>query len=93
MISDKTLDETLLEMTRCMNALQALREERKGEARYCPKFECPQHRRRRLPGSGSVCEHCNTHLATDTSGPKLHAAVKRASLDLTRKLADLRAGR
>lgn len=61
MITDRTLDETLVELLRCQRALEALRKERKGSVRPA------------------------------TAGT--HAAAKRASMDLTRKLAALRAGR
>lgn len=71
MISDKTLDETLLEITRCMKALQALRASRK----------CLNDDTTRFINTG--------HWSATAE----HAAAKRASLDLTRKLADLRAGR
>lgn len=64
MISDKTLDEALVEAHRFIKAAKALRAKRKA-ADNC-----------RI--TGTVVEH---------------AACKRASLDLTRKLADLRQGR
>jgi hypothetical protein len=62
MITDKTLDEALVEIMRTKKALEALRKARK--------------------------------LGNDDRLPVAeHAAAKRASLDLTRKLAALRAGR
>lgn len=67
MIQDHTLDETLVELTRTLKALQALRKHRKD-----------------LEGSA---------FNSYSSEFPVHAAAKRASLDLTRKLADLRAGR
>ena len=64
MITDKTLDEALVELLRCKRALEALRAERKAAG----EFDYPKERRQ-------------------------HATALRASMDLTRKLADLRAGR
>lgn len=66
MITDKTLDETLVELLRCQRALEALRKDRK---------EFRQNGSEWYPFSPT------------------HAAAKRASMDLTRKLAALRAGR
>lgn len=71
MITDKTLDETLVELLRCQRALEALRKERKALAEH----EATQGKR------------CWPAPSPD------HAAAKRASMDLTRKLAALRAGR
>jgi hypothetical protein len=73
MITDKTLDEALVELLRCKRALEALRSARKTSA------ENP-------PGSvGLDWRVYDQHTE--------HAAAKRASMDLTRKLAALRAGR
>lgn len=71
MITDKTLDETLVELLRCQRVLEALRRKRKSNG------EEALTRGRKSYGS-EVSEH---------------AAAKRASMDLTRKLAALRAGR
>jgi len=65
MITDKTLDEALVEVMRCKRALEALRAERKALGDLPYRF----------------------------TPAKRHAAALRASMDLTRKLADLRAGR
>jgi hypothetical protein len=68
MITDKTLDEALVEAHRFIKAAKALRAKRK------------------------AAESVRIEWAiTDTVVE--HAACKRASLDLTRKLADLRQGR
>lgn len=75
MITDKTLDEALVELLRTKRALEALRVARKESA---AKYKGP------VP------------LVEDWQFYDQHrqqAAAKRASLDLTRKLADLRAGR
>lgn len=92
MITDKTLDETLVELLRCQRALEALRKERKAEERYCPANDCKDQFYRRPHGT-EFCPTCTCRMATSVSGPALHAAAKRASMDLTRKLAALRQGR
>lgn len=92
MITDKTLDEALVELLRTKRALEALRAERKAELRYCPAWDCEDHREK-MPNETDICPSCSCRMATSTSGPARHAAAKRATLDLTRKLADLRAGR
>lgn len=76
MITDKTLDEALVELLRCKKALEALRRARK-QALTRGEVGCTA-----VPGSW---DYYDKH--------REHAAAKRASLDLTRKLADLRAGR
>ena len=92
MITDKTLDEALFELLRTKKALEALRAERKSELRYCPLRVCPQHLKK-MPNETDFCPDCQSRMATSVSGYSRHAAAKRATLDLTRKLADLRAGR
>lgn len=70
MITDKTLDEALVELLRTKRSLEALRAERK-----------------------ETSEHEATQGKRCWPAPSVkHAAAKRATLDLTRKLADLRAG-
>lgn len=69
MITDKTLDETLVELLRCQRALEALRKARKQEK-----------------------QDLHFELGGRDSRPE-HAAAKRSSMDLTRKLAALRTGR
>ena len=72
MITDKTLDEAIIEAARFIKAAKELRAARKlSRAR--------------------VGLHCIDWAYGDQV--KEHAACKRASLDLTRKLADMRAGR
>lgn len=94
MITDRTLDETLFELLRCQRALEALRVKRKeikaeqfGEMYLAPKTNG---------------EYLEADVAAALSAPfvspcrklrTLNAAAKRASMDLTRKLASLRAGR
>lgn len=92
MITDKTLDEALVELLRCQRALEALRKERKAEHKYCPLRTCKNHLQK-FNTEESRCVLCGYALATSVSGPTLHAAAKRASMDLTRKLAALRTGR
>lgn len=76
MITDKTLDEALVEAHRFIKAAKALRSKRKAES-Y-------DHLGRRYGNAEAICRQlCSIE----------HAACKRASLDLTRKLADLRQGR
>lgn len=71
MITDRTLDEALVELLRTKRALEALRAKRKANG------EEALSRGRQFYGVET----------------KEHAAAKRATLDLTRKLADLRTGR
>lgn len=72
MISDKTLDEALVELLRTKKALEALRSKRK-EAKV-----------------GLMTTVDSDHWAVIRECIKEHSAAKRASLDLTRKLAELR---
>lgn len=74
MITDRTLDETLVELLRCQRALEALRKARKTAASE--------------RNDGEVAGYAIDRLCV-----KEHAAAKRSSMDLTRKLAALRAGR
>lgn len=76
MITDKTLDEALVEVMRCKRALEALRKARKDALRK-GKTGCPV--------GGDAWMYYSQRQE--------HAAALRASMDLTRKLADLRAGR
>lgn len=92
MITDKTLDEALVELLRTKKALEALRMQRKAEQRYCPARDCEEQFIKK-PNDTEFCPACTGRMATSVSGPAVHAAAKRASMDLTRKLADLRAGR
>lgn len=73
MISDKTLDEALVELLRTKKALEALRAKRKAVSEA-------EDSERRSNYQWRIDRHCT----------KEHAAAKRASLDLTRKLAELR---
>lgn len=75
MITDKTLDEAMVEAARFLKAAKALRKARKQSA---SKYKGPV-------ALVEDWQHYDQH--------RQHAACKRASLDLTRKLADLRAGR
>ncbi|MOA30084.1 hypothetical protein D3C78_1511380 [compost metagenome] len=93
MITDETIDQTILELARTMKALKVLKATRKGPVR-CINRECTRH------GDGKPFEstlgqrcYCGHILFPAFSEVKEHAAAKRASIDLTRKLADLRAGR
>lgn len=94
MITDKTLDEALVELLRCKKALEALRKARKKITReqMAQMYVAP-------PSDGTYTEEdVRAVLSAPFISPyrrlaPQHAAAKRASLDLTRKLADLRAGR
>lgn len=94
MITDKTLDEALVELLRCKKALEVLRKARKKIIReqMAEMYKAP-------PGDGTYAEEdVRAALSEPFVSPyrrlaPQHAAAKRASLDLTRKLADLRAGR
>lgn len=93
MITDKTLDEALVEAHRFIKAAKALRAKRKAEQgiKICAEVACSAVN----PLEARACEACGGFsfyggTRVDTAE---HAACKRASLDLTRKLADLRQGR
>lgn len=93
MITDKTLDEALVEAHRFIKAAKALRAKRKAEQgiKLCDRPACSAVN----PIEVKACESCGGFsfyggTRVDTAE---HAACKRASLDLTRKLADLRQGR
>lgn len=92
MITDKTLDEALVEIMRTKKALEALRAERKNQESYCPRSGCSEYWKKAI-WCFDRCGECGTQLARCTPYAAKHAAAKRASLDLTRKLAALRAGR
>lgn len=93
MITDKTLDEALVEAHRFIKAAKALRAKRKAEQgiKICRAIKCSAVN----PVEAKVCEACGWHAfyAETRVDAREHAACKRASLDLTRKLADLRQGR
>lgn len=93
MITDKTLDETLVELLRCQRALEALRKARKQGDKRCPNDECVAAWKPMGFGMGDECVHCDTKMTLCMSPGPQHAAAKRSSMDLTRKLAALRAGR
>lgn len=91
MITDKTLDETLVELLRCQRVLEALRKARKTQQglKLCDNCYLA------IALETDVCPMCNGvkfsgHYRIDI---REHAAAKRSSMDLTRKLAALRAGR
>lgn len=93
MIKDQTLDEAIVEAMRFVKAAKALRAKRKSEqgVKICNGNKCYMA----APVQSKSCEHCGSPSFYGATYPDLiqHAACKRASLDLTRKLADLRAGR
>lgn len=93
MITDKTLDETLVELLRCQRALEALRKARKQGDRRCPNNTCIAAWKPMAFGMGDECVHCDAKMTLCMNPVGQHAAAKRASMDLTRKLAALRAGR
>lgn len=72
MITDKKLDEAMVEAARFLKAAKALRAARK------------------TAGFGRLK---SPNWQVDRDCQKQHSACKRASLDPTRKLADLRGGR
>lgn len=93
MIKDQTLDEAIVEAMRFVKAAKALRAKRKEftSIKQCLNIDCCVANY----GSAEQCVSCSQRDfgATLRDDVKEHAACKRASLDLTRKLADLRAGR
>lgn len=92
MIKDQTLDEALLEIMRTKKALEALRKARKAKTTHCWNSSCEAFHKDQ-PLEVQLCPACGQVVYEDGSEGTQHAAAKRASLDLTRKLADLRAGR
>lgn len=92
MIKDQTIDEALIEIMRTKKALEALRKERKGKTKRCWRSACELYQQVQ-PLERHKCPECGETLYEHGSEVAPHAAAKRASLDLTRKLADLRAGR
>lgn len=93
MIIDKTIDDTILELARTMKALTELKATRKGPV-VCYNRDCSKHGDGK-PFKNDLGErcYCGHVLHPAFSEAKQHAAAKRSSMDLTRKLADLRAGR
>lgn len=94
MITDKTLDEALVELMRTKRALEALRAARKQVLR-----EQLADMYKAKPGDGNYSEadiqtvrSCSFRSPYRRLSP-LHAAAKRSTLDLTRKLAQLRASK
>jgi len=92
MIKDNTLDEAMVEAARFLKAAKALRAARKGKTKRCWRSACELYQQVQ-PLERHKCPECGETLYEHGSESIPHAACKRASLDLTRKLADLRAGR
>lgn len=94
MITDETIDQTILELARTMKALKTLKAVRskKGPV-ICLRRPCEKTKGMVFEGDGSGRCKCGGVLTPAAYEMKQHAAAKRASMDLTRKLADLRAGR
>lgn len=94
MIRDITIDQALIELKRTEKALLALRQARKDlvAESLAEMYSAPA-------GNGEFSEQdIQAAMSAAFVSPyrklrPLNAAAKRASLDLTRKLADLRAGR
>lgn len=93
MIQDHTIDQTLIELARTMKALKALRAARQTGDRRCPNSTCIAAWRRMSHACGNECPHCDTKMTLCMNPIAEHATATRASMDLTRKLADLRQGR
>ena len=93
MIQDITIDQTLIELARTMKALKALRVARQTGDRRCPNSSCVAAWRPMPHAMGDECPHCDTKMTLCMNPIAQHAAATRASMDLTRKLADLRQGR
>lgn len=92
MMTDHAIDEALIEIMRTKKALEALRKARKGQV-YCLRYSCVKYRQLVEQGHGTKCSECAERLYRADSQTKEHAAAKRASMDLTRSLAKLRAGK
>lgn len=89
MILDKTIDEALIEIMRTKKALEALRKARKEKTKRCWRSACELYQQVQ-PLGRDKCPECGETLYEHGSEVAVHAAAKRASLDLTRKLAELR---
>jgi len=89
MIKDQTIDEALIEIMRTKKALEALRKARKEKTRRCWRSSCSLYQIDQA-ADHSKCPECNETIYDHGSEVAPHAAGKRASLDLTRKLAELR---
>lgn len=92
MIQDHTIDQTLIELARTMKALKALRAARKAVSYRCLRYSCVMYRSKQADHL-TKCSECNEKLFPMSQPIAEHAAALRASMDLTRKLADLRQGR
>jgi hypothetical protein len=92
MIKDNTIDQALIEIMRCKKALETLRKARKGKTKRCWRSACELYQADQ-PRERTKCAECNGPLYEHGSEVAPHSAAKRASLDLTRVLADLRQGR
>lgn len=91
MIQDHTIDQTIIELARTMKALKALRAARKGPVQ-CLRGSCAMLFIK-VTCDRRKCSECNDPLYEVGGAQREHAAATRASMDLTRKLADLRQGR
>lgn len=85
MITDETIDLTILELARTMRALKALRKIRTANANPEAIYRDQTQMMGGIPANVTSYRYIRE--------TKEHAAVKRASMDLTRMLANLRAGR
>ncbi len=94
MITNETIDLTILELARTMKALKALKAVRskKGPV-ICLRRPCEKTKGLVFEGDGSDRCKCGGVLTPAAYETKQHAAAKRASMDLSRVLADLRQGR
>lgn len=92
MIKDQTIDEALIEIMRAKKALEALRKARKSKTKRCWRSACELYQQVQ-PIGRHKCPECGETLYEQGSEVAPHAAAKRASMDLTRVLANLRRGR
>lgn len=92
MIQDQTIDEALIEIMRTKKALEALRKVRKSKTKRCWRSACELYQVDQIHDR-KKCPECNEDLYAHGSEVAAHAAAKRASMDLTRVLANLRRGR
>lgn len=96
MIKDHTIDQCLVELARTMAALKALRTQRKA-CKPDPLCKACARDARAAKEKGRVAffpaSDCTCRETPNAPQGRQHATALRASLDLTRKLADLRQGR
>lgn len=92
-IQDQTIDQALVELMRTQRALESLRLKRRKASKQCMNKMCNAAF---VPVSHTEkdrCVRCDCPMSRIDQEAREHAHAKRASLDLSHKLSDLRQGR